>query len=579
MERRAILAAVLMAALLILYQTLFLGPGEPPKKSPEEQGRTKPGQEAPIPEAKVAPEPKPSPAPLEAKPQELPRPPAVRPAQTLARVVSPNFVAVVSSEGGKLQEFNLRYRGDKPMVIVGNLGPAGLIVDVGGGREPVPFDLPTKVLSLDPERPRGDLVLSGEDRGLRIRETLRFNADRYAIDVFVRVENPGAAARTVGISFPWLTRESWVGEAERFPGQHPTEVVWQANGQVQRLDHLTQVGPHSINGQWIAMGSVWYVAALIPRTPGFTLEASSEPKPTDERAPPAKARIAVTATPTIGPGQAWEGHVVMYVGPKELDRLEALGLQGAINFGGFPIPRKWGGLPMEWLGMPILRLLNWVHDHVVANYGVAIIILTVISKILFFPLTIMGMRSMKAMQALTPQINALRSKYKSDPQRLQRETMELYKLHKVNPVGGCLPMVAQVPVFYALYLALSVSVDLQNSPFLCFGRLPAWVPLLGGQDVWICDLAGHDPTYVLPILMGISMFVQQKIAPTVGDPRQAKMMLVMPFVFTFMFLNVMSGLVLYWFLSNVLQILQQMYMDRPRASKGAGREAKQAARA
>ena len=220
--------------------------------------------------------------------------------------------------------------------------------------------------------------------------------------------------------------------------------------------------------------------------------------------------------------------------------------------------------------MPILRLMNWVHDHVVANYGVAIIILTVISKILFFPLTIMSMRSMKAMQSLAPQINALRSKHKSDPQRLQRETMDLYRQHKVNPLGGCLPMVAQVPIFYALYLALSVSVDLQNAPFLCFGRMPAWVPLLGGAELWICDLAGHDPTYILPILMGISMFVQQKMTPVMGDPRQAKMMLFMPFVFTFMFLNVASGLVLYWFLSNVLQILQQMYMDRPRRRRAPG---------
>ena len=174
--------------------------------------------------------------------------------------------------------------------------------------------------------------------------------------------------------------------------------------------------------------------------------------------------------------------MAVYVGPKELDRLEGLGVQGTINFGGFPIPRAWGGLPMEWLGMPILRLMNWVHDHIVANYGVAIILLTLISKILFFPLTIMSMRSMKAMQALGPQINALRSKYKSHPQRLQRETMELYRQHKVNPLGGCLPMVAQVPIFYALYLALSVSVDLQNAPFLCFGKMPTWLPLLGGED-------------------------------------------------------------------------------------------------
>ena len=260
----------------------------------------------------------------------------------------------------------------------------------------------------------------------------------------------------------------------------------------------------------------------------------------------------------------------MYAGPKEYERLHALGLEKAISFGGFPIPRQYGGLPMEWLGVPILLLLQWVYRGV-SNYGVAIILLTVVSKVLFYPLTVRSMRSMKAMQQLSPQINALRSKYKSDPQRLQRETMELYRQYKVNPMGGCLPMIAQVPIFYALYLALSVSVELQSAPFLCVGRL-------FGVDLWICDLASHDPTYVLPIMMGITMFIQQNMTPAAGDPRQAKMMLVMPFVFTFMFLNLPSGLVLYWTVSNVLQIAQQWYMDRPRLRRAA-QEVKNATRA
>jgi YidC/Oxa1 family membrane protein insertase len=172
------------------------------------------------------------------------------------------------------------------------------------------------------------------------------------------------------------------------------------------------------------------------------------------------------------------------------------------------------------------------------------------------------MTSMKAMQALQPQVNSLRSKYKSDPQRLQRETMELYRANKVNPLGGCLPMIVQIPIFYALYVALSVSVEMQNAPFICLGHLPKWVPFVGAQDLWICDLAAHDPTYALPLLMGASMFFQQKMTPVMGDPRQAKMMLFMPVVFTFMFLNLPSGLVLYWTLSNVLQIAQQKYMER-----------------
>jgi YidC/Oxa1 family membrane protein insertase len=246
----------------------------------------------------------------------------------------------------------------------------------------------------------------------------------------------------------------------------------------------------------------------------------------------------------------------VYVGPKEYERLKSLGvgLEKSVYFGGFPAPQEYGGLPMEWVAVPILWLLSWFYRYT-HNYGVAIILLTVLTKVLFFPLTLKSMRSMKAMQALQPQINSLRSKHKSDPQRVQRETMELYREHRVNPLGGCLPMVVQIPVFYALYVALSVSVEMQNAPFICFGRL-------FGVDLWICDLAAHDPTYVLPILMGLSMLIQQKMTPTMGDPRQAKMMLIMPVVFTFMFLNLPSGLVLYWTLSNVLQIAQQLYMER-----------------
>jgi YidC/Oxa1 family membrane protein insertase len=357
-------------------------------------------------------------------------------------------------------------------------------------------------------------------------------------------------------------------EPEKFPGQHPIEVVWSTKGHVSRIEHLTAVGNQVIDGEWIGIGSTWYVAAFVPKSGGFKLIASSEARPGAKAEDPPRVTVGVRATAAIPAGQAWEGRVTLYIGPKEVGRLEALALDGTLNFGGFPVPRQWGGLPMEWLGLPILKFMNWVYRHV-GNYGVAIILITILSKLLFYPLTLKGMRSMKAMQVLQPQVNALRSKYKSDPQRLQRETLDLYRKYKVNPMGGCLPMVAQVPIFYALYLALSVSVELQNAPFLCFGRL-------FGVDLWVCDLASHDPTYVLPILMGVSMFVQQKMTPMTGDPRQAKMMLIMPFIFTFMFLNLPSGLVLYWFVSNVLQILQQKLMDRSSAS--AAREAKDAAR-
>ena len=566
MEKRAILAAVLMAGVFIVYQAFFFP--EPPAQKP-------PAQSAPVPApaAQVTP----PPVPTAAAPARVPQGP--RPPQSLATVESPLYRDVVSSEGGKLQELQLRYRGEKPMVIVGDLGPAGLQLapDTNAPAEVVPMKFDKDALVLT-DRP-ADLVLTGEAEGLKIRQTLRFQPDGYAIDARVRIENPGSGPRSVVLSLPWITRQAWRGSAEKFQGQHPTEIVWSTQGSINRIDDLP--GAHGVvsDGDWVALDSVWYLGALIPKSPGFKIVASTDGRVPDQKpgdtAPTGRATIALRATPTIAAGQAWEGSVVLYAGPKEYERLRALGLEETINFGCFPLPCAIKGtwtpaLPMRWLGVPILALLNWTYKHV-GNYGVAIILLTVVSKVLFYPLTVKSMRSMKAMQALQPQVNALRSKYQKDPQALQRETLALYRKHHVNPMGGCLPMVAQIPIFYALYLALSVSVELQGSPFLCFGHLFSF-------DLWICDLAAHDPIYVLPVLMGITMFVQQKMTPTMGDPRQARMMLFMPVIFTFMFLNLPSGLVLYWTVSNILQILQQKLMDRPARTR-ATREAKDAGRA
>ena len=564
MERRAIFAAVLMAAVFIVYQTFFFPEAPAPQKPPAPTATQPVTPATPTPSAPLAA----SVAPVTRTPQ------APRPPQRLATVETPLYRAVVSSEGGKLQELVLRYRGEKPMVIVGDLGPQGLLVSPDGNR---PGDVIS--MSLDKEAVTAtdkpaELVLTGESDGLRIRQTLRFHPGGYVIDALLRVENVSGAQRTPALSFPWFTRQAWHGVPEKFQGQHPTEIVWSMQGSVNRIDDLSAPVGSVLDGDWVGLDSVWYLAALVPKSRGFKLVLATEGKVADQKngdkTPTGRATVALKATPTIAPGQAWEGSVVVYAGPKEYERLKALGLEGTINFGGFPLPRKWGGLPMEWLGVPILLLMNWTYKHV-GNYGVAIILLTVVSKVLFYPLTVKSMRSMRAMQALQPQVNALRSKYQKDPQALQRETLALYKKHRVNPMGGCLPMIAQVPIFYALYLALSVSVELQNSPFLCFGHL-------FGVDLWICDLAAHDPTYVLPVLMGITMFVQQRMTPTMGDPRQAKMMLFMPIIFTFMFLNLPSGLVLYWTVSNVLQILQQKLMDRPARTR-ATREAKDAGRA
>jgi YidC/Oxa1 family membrane protein insertase len=557
MEQRAFIAVVLMAAILIIYQTFFVPTYEPPPPAPDAQQQAPKPQQAPAPAATPQPG-----APVTAPALPSPAPAEAKLPQRITRVTTPFYDTAISSEGGKFQEFVLRYRGEKPMVIVGDLGPAGLMIARSGSAtgQVVSMQPSADAVKVGSDQPTQELVLTGNHDGLKVQETLTFRADSYAVAAKVRVENTLRTAQSVTVVLPWATRQDWRDDRakEKFQGQHPTEIVWAISGGVVRVENLCEVHQLSVDGKWIGLGSIWYMAALVPHGEGFKLAAQGEDKACESKGnePAGRATIAVQATPTIAPGQAWEGQVTIFVGPKEYDRLQALGLEGAINFGGFPVPRQWGGLPMEWLGVPILLLMNWVYRHV-GNYGAAIILLTVVSKVLFYPLTVKSLRSMKAMQALQPQINALRNKHKSDPQRLQKETMGLYRQHKVNPMGGCLPMLAQVPIFYALYLALSVSVELQNATFFCFGRL-------FGVDLWICDLASQDPTYVLPILMGVTMFVQQKMTPTAADPRQAKMMLVMPFIFTFMFLNLPSGLVLYWTVSNVLQIFQQWFMDRPK---------------
>jgi YidC/Oxa1 family membrane protein insertase len=430
----------------------------------------------------------------------------------------------------------------------------------------VQFAISPDGITVGKDRPEGVLTLTGEDGfGLRVTGTTKFFADRYLVEQSVTVENRHSVPQTAELVVPWEAPAVWPKDAaEKFHGQHPVRTVRFAGGFVNR-EELAKVSPYRGEGRWIALESEWYLAALIPEGAGWKVaeQKITETRPGQDK-PSEHVQIAlVAALPTLEPGQSWHGRLAYYIGPKEYDRLKSVGveLEKSLYFGGFPIPQSYGGLPMEWLAVPILWLLNHFHRYT-GNYGVAIILLTIITKALFFPLTIKSMSSMKAMQAIQPQANALRAKYKNDPQRLQRETMELYRAHGVNPLGGCLPMVVQIPIFYALYVSLSVSVEMQNAPFVCFGRLPTWVPILGGQDLWICDLAAHDPTYILPLLMGASMFIQEKMTPTMGDPRQAKMMLFMPILFTFMFLNLPSGLVLYWTLSNVLQIAQQKYMER-----------------
>ena len=239
---------------------------------------------------------------------------------------------------------------------------------------------------------------------------------------------------------------------------------------------------------------------------------------------------------TINPGQSVTVEHRLFVGPKDIDILKAQGnsLEQSLDLGWFTV-----------LAKPLLYTLKFFYKYV-GNYGVAIIIITIILKVLFFPLTHKSYKSMKGMQKIQPEMTKLREKYKDDRDAMNKAVMELYRDNKVNPMGGCLPMVVQIPVFFALYKSLMFSIELRHAPFF----------------LWVTDLADKDPYYVTPVIMGITMFIQQKMTPSQMDPIQQKMMLALPVVFTFMFLSFPSGLVLYWLVNNVLTIGQQMYINK-----------------
>lgn len=231
-----------------------------------------------------------------------------------------------------------------------------------------------------------------------------------------------------------------------------------------------------------------------------------------------------------------------FIGPKELKLLQKVDnrLGEIINFGMFAIIAK-----------PILMLLKFLYT-IVGNYGVAIIIVTLLIRMLLLPLNISSYRSMKKMQVIQPLLKSLKEKYKADPKQLQLETMALMKREKVNPIGGCLPMLLQLPIFIALYNVLAQSIELYQAPFM----------------LWIMDLSLKDPYYVLPVLMGVTMFIQQKITPTTMDPAQAKAMQIMPVIFSLMMISLPSGLTLYIFVSTLFGIIQQYLIMKDKSGAG-----------
>jgi YidC/Oxa1 family membrane protein insertase len=329
--------------------------------------------------------------------------------------------------------------------------------------------------------------------------------------------------------------------ASRFMFSGPVAFV---NGELSEVKgkKLTK-GPQLFQGDvsWAAYEDNYFICSLMPGKEG---NRSLQMSATDETV----RMVLSEGVLNLQPGAEQEFGYTLYFGPKKLSILKQVGsdLSRAINFGWF-----------DALAKPMLWLLNFFYDYI-KNYGVAIILLTILIKGAFWPITQKGMKSMKNMQKLQPKVAKLKEKFKDDPQKMNQEMMALYKTYKVNPLGGCLPLFLQIPFFFALYKVLLMSIELRHAPFML------WINDLAAPDrLWIgIDIPFLHGIPVLTLLMGGSMYLQQKMTPTTADPTQARIMQMLPIVFTFMFLNFASGLVLYWFVNNLLSILQQQLINR-----------------
>ncbi len=568
--KRLLIALVLSAGVLFIWPKIFPPPPTAPKPpvpptatagmagtvgTGETAGTAGAAGASGASGAVAAPTGKPSPATAAAAASGAPAAPPVRPAgppvvateEKVERVETPLFVAEVTNRGGALVSFQLKKYDDslrKPLDLV---------------RKDPPF--PKRTLVLDPADPfltRAAQALfvtereeSGSETTLRFRyrdetgagvtRSWRFGKRGYVVGVGVEREGTATPAPVGLVLGPGIGNPSEEDLASTYTKPGST-IILAANGSATRYakDSLKEAVPALPGATVVGLEDNYFLTAFLPGKSGSALlrpvsfplpaEAGKEPP-----APLAESEVILSGTGAL--------ETEVFLGPKELKVLQQLGpgADALIDYGWFAI-----------LAKPLLAVLKWIQGGV-GNWGVAIILITVLIKIVLFPLTYKQLVSMKKMSALQPKMDAIKlrwsDKVKKDPEarvKMNEEVMGLYKQEGVNPAGGCLPLLLQMPILFAFYQMLAKAIELRHAPF--------WL--------WIQDLSAKDPYYVTPILMTATMFIQQQMTPATGDATQRKVLAAMPLVFGFMFKDVPSGLVLYWLVQNVLTIGQQMLLDR-----------------
>jgi YidC/Oxa1 family membrane protein insertase len=396
--------------------------------------------------------------------------------------------------------------------------------------------------------PAGDQVLKdGEDKlvlrleapaqdGVKVTKLMTFTRGSYLVDVAYEIANGGSEPLNAHAYFQ-LTRDGKPAEqVEAFgvttftgPAFFTNEAKFQKVHFEDIDDGKAKFAKNAADG-WVAMVQHYFVSAWLPAV-GIDREYFA--RKVGNGLYSAGTIVPVAA---VAPGASGTVEARLYAGPQEQDKLEGIapGLDLVVDYGWLTV-----------IAAPLFWVLSWFHS-LTGNWGWAIILVTVVIKLVFFPLSAASYKSMAKMRVLGPRLQRMKELYGNDKAKMQQEMMNLYRTEKINPLGGCLPILVQIPVFIALYWVLLGSVEMRHAPWLG----------------WIQDLSAKDPYFILPIIMGVSMLVQMKLNPAPPDPLQAKIMMAMPIVFTFMFLWFPSGLVLYWVVNNVLSIAQQWQITR-----------------
>lgn len=551
MDKRLLIAVVLSVLVVVGYQEYLRIYYPNPGRNPVAEKFPQAPRPRPDPEAGAAP------APV---PDALPEPEASgTPPQADVTVETDLFVAKIASRGGRLVSLALKsYR-----VSVDPASPPLEMVKAKGGELPlgvvlrgertvadrdVTYEPATRSLSVGPDEEK-ELVLRGTlESGEAIEKRFVFRGGVHAFDVGLEIGSELAGVREAALS--WTQRKAAAAGDQHFVGAEALvgrKLVYLEDEDLTEgvifpnpKDSSVPVGPV----QWGGYADSYFLSALAPKVEGSARLWM-------------KLRDRTITTEVLVPFAAIAGagpEFTVYAGPKDLDHLAPAGhgLQRALDLGWFSL-----------LAEVLLRVLKVFHQFT-GNYGVDIILLTVLIKVLFIPLTQKSFQSMQAMQKVQPEMKKLQERFKDDREALNREMMELYRRHKVNPLGGCLPMLLQMPVFIGLYNALFYAVELRHAPFALWINdlsAPDRLPAIPAEP--LASVFGFDVRIpVLTLLMGASMLVQQRMTPAMGDPMQQRMMMLMPIVFTVMFVSFPSGLVLYWLVNNVLTIAQQSMMQR-----------------